>query len=253
MVLGDCRAGAFLPPVGVVDGACDEQAVVIIDIVSGGVLLVVEKVLHRGHEVGQLLAAETIGEGLHLDVLVSVHHVDLAGHESHAELAVIGNGPVTSLTGLGGDEDDAVRTLGSIDCRGGGILQNGDGFDVGGVYHVAGNPDRSVYHVERVVAGVDRTITADAETGASAGTSREGGNLYAGHLSCHVLEDIEARGPFGQGLSVNLGDGGSQVLADHGTVTDDHGLVQHVHVFRHYDVEQRPAVQPDDLVLHADH
>ena len=161
---------------------------------------------------------------------------------------------------LGGDEDDAVRALRSIDGRGRGVLEDlhtddigrvdgGEGRD-GGYLSVAeaaetevtagiaaALDDDTVDDIQRLRIGVDRSLAADAD-----GRGRTGGS---GSLHCRdtggaALEGLVEVGDDGA-LEVRLlhRDGSAgEVAAFHRTVADDDDFVQELSVFSQRDRER---------------
>ena len=115
-----------------------------------------------------------------------VHHVDPAGLAAHGEHSVIGELRLAGLTVLGGDEDDTVGALRSVDrCRRG-VLQDLHRDDVGRVdggqrgdrgdltvseateTEIASRvasalDDHTVDNVERLSVGVDSRLSTDTD------------------------------------------------------------------------------------------
>ena len=209
-----------------------------------------------------------------LGKLAEVHHVDAAHLAGNGEHAVVGELRLTRLAVLGGDEDDAVRSLGAVDGRRGGILEDFHGHDVGRVDGrergnggnlaiseasetevpagiAAALDDDTVDDVQRFRIGIHRRLAADADGGG--GTRRTGG-LDRGDTRGTSLEGLVQVGDDGplQVLFLHGYGSAGKVAPLHGTVTHDDDLVEEFGVFLQEDVDRGLAAHGDLLRCIAD-
>ena len=168
------------------------------------------------------------GESLvgQVDILLGTHGVNTvevslldtpAGVEGDVDLAV-------ALALLGGHENDAVGGTGTVDGRGGGILQDVDGLDVSGVERTDGAARHAVDDVKGA-GGTGRTQTADGDRIAVPGLA---GGLHDVHARNGTVEGSDGVGGlllFDEVSGDADGRSGDETLAL-GTVTDDDGLVK---------------------------
>ena len=109
--------------------------------------------------------------------------------------------PLANLSFLGGDENDAVGTTGTIDSCGGDVFQyfytldvvgidggqgiqtSFNGTDTRGVIGCILEIDKAVDHVERFVGGVDRVTATNADVTVGARLSAAGCHVESSHLS----------------------------------------------------------------------
>ena len=137
------------------------------------------------------------------------------------------------LAPVGGDDDDTVRGAGTIDGGGGGILQDLDGFDVGGVDVLDAHRGGHAVHDVQRVGVVQRTDTADADAGLR---SRVAGrvDVHAGDAALEGGHHVEGRTVLDI-LHGNDRDGTGEVALALGRVTDHDHLVQHLVIFLEHD------------------
>ena len=117
------------------------------------------------------------------------------------------------LGALGGDDDDAVGGLCTVDGGRGSILQHLDGLHVVAVedrtHILAGH--HSVNHVERTVGiAAERRGTANRRVGAQTARCTIGGDVHTGHTALQRLDDI-ARGDVGHVLHLHYRNGTREV------------------------------------------
>ena len=161
---------------------------------------------------------------VHVQDFIGTRHV---GH-AHVRGEVHLRGLVAAAL-LGGDEHDAVRRAGTIDGRGGGVLE-----DLHRLYVVRGEVrdgvgtfahGDTVHDVQRVVGRCDGTVTADADRHAGARKAAGLLDLDAGHLALDEAGSL-GNGPQGGVFGGNDGHGRGEVLLAHGAVADGHDGVQ---------------------------
>ena len=152
------------------------------------------------------------------------------------------------LAGLalaGGHEDNAIRRTGTVDGRGGGILEDIDGLDIGGV------------QVVQVAAG--HTVDDDERSGGTGGSETADGDVVTGTRNTARLNDIHARHGAVKGtqriggvllldfVTGNVDRGTGQEFLLLGTITDDDGLIQEFRVFLERDVDDGTSAYGNGL------
>ncbi len=160
------------------------------------------EVLRRGEQIVQLIGP--------LDALIELDRV----------FRLVGR------TALGSYHDNAVGGTRTVDGGRGGVLQNFDRFDVGGVD--VGQRQRageSVDHHQRLAVGRDRAGAAHADRGGD--THLRGGivDLKTGDLALQGGRQVRC-GTVGDGVAVEFRNRTREVRFHLGTVTDHDHLVQ---------------------------
>ena len=210
-----------------------------------------------------------------LGELAQVQQADALGLALDGEHAVVGEFGAAGFTALGGDEHNAVSTLGTVNGGGRGILQDFHAHDVRGVDggqrgnrgngtvtqgiaqtevcagRTAALNDDTIYHVQRLRIGVDGGLTTHADGGAG---TRSTGSLYCGNTGCTALEGLVDVGDDGALDGVFLhGDGcAGKVALFHGTVTHDDNLVQEFGILFQDNVDDFLGANGDFLRCIAD-
>ena len=183
----------------------------------------------------QQVLIEVADVGLVVDVFLGAEDLGLLAEGLQGEAAVVGHGRVSFLAGLGGDEDDAVTCLRTVDGGGGGILEDLHGLDHGRIEVLDVVHLQAVHDEERSdVAGVGG-VTADTDI--STGTRSTGGvdDLDTGGLALEGGGGIR-RGTVLQVVRTYGSHGAGQVTLPLHAVTDDHGLFQHLGILLEDDV-----------------
>ena len=153
-----CGAGCIIlhhqaPPVrdGIVVGVGFIVLHPVLDLVGGveleescGVVVVVKKLVRHLEEAGY------------------THHIRLCRRDFQAELTRVGEAEVGLVAALGGDEDDARSSLGSIDGGGRSILQHGDALHVGRIHVIHAAHLHAVHYIKRI-GSADGGDTADTD------------------------------------------------------------------------------------------
>ena len=228
-----------------------------------------EEIVGRKHAVGDFRAPALPGSVVSIGVLefVPIDGVLEIGR------AVEGHAGLAGDALLGGDQDDAVGGLGTVQGGSGSTLQDGDALDIVGVEvadtvtvvegshtaravgvtaDVGGAAHRhAVDDVERFVAAVDRTETTDGDlrrsthTGGRLGDRHTGGLTGQGgdHVGCAVAGDF-----FGGDHLFGIRQGLRRTGDAEG---GDHGLFQDV-VAVHNDVHDVSSGDFDDDFVIAD-
>ena len=204
-----------------------------------------------------------------------IQEADTAGLALDGDHTVIGEFSVSALTALGGDEDNAVCTLGTVDGRCRGVLQDFHRHDIGGVDgRQRGNggnstvaegitqtegstagarnlDDNAINHIKRLCTCIDGRLTTDADGG---GGTRSTGGLYRGDTGGTALQGLVQVGDDGALDGVFLhGDGSAGHIALlHSTVTHDDDFVEEFGIFRQFHVDDRLAAHNDFLRCIAD-
>ena len=189
---------------------------------AGGIVVVIEKFIGHFQETGD------------------THHIGLCRGDFQTELTGVSEAEVGFVAALGGDEDNACCSLGSIDGGSRSILQHGDTLHVGGVHIVHAAHLHSVHYIKRI-GGADGGDTSHADGTCRSARSRvvagdhnsgkgalEGGGKGGGLLG---LDVFPAHGCHGTG----------EVFALDSAVTDDDNLVEKlgVRLQGHFDVGPR--------------
>ena len=184
-------------------------------------------------------AAEAV---LHvLTELVAAKNVKFLRHGSDADATVVGDLRAAVLaTFLGGDDDDTVGGTRTVDGSGGGILQHGEAGDVFRIDHCQGVGKtlhafvvhgETVDDDERVVGGVERRTTADADGSVGTRRTTRGGDIDTGNLTNeHVLRI--GRDALGHFVGFDGGHRTGGVCLLHFGVADHHRLVEGGVVFK---------------------
>ena len=121
---------------------------------------------------------------------------------------------------MGRDHDHTVRATGTVDGRGSRILEHVDALDVVGGDVGQGTGERdAVEDDERVVGGVQGTLTADTDAHGLARTGGGLGELDTGDTALQGVGDVVGR-DLAEALAGDGGDGTGHVRAAGGTVTD---------------------------------
>ena len=252
-LVGDGETGGHPPVAAVLDDALDvaipEGGIPVGRLGAGAhrqVVLLVGS--HPGdgiHPVGPRPVGERIGEGIsrpqgivrivvrHLVAeqgeLGGIHRIQPARKARDAGLQVQGDPGLGDLrTPLpGGHDDDAVGTLCPVDGRGRGVLQDGDGLDIGGidVAEVLHGVDDPVHDDERLVGGRDGARPPDADGGRRRRVARGRHDVGAGHAALQRLVD-GGYGRIGDIRHLDMGHGACQVGLAGLAVADDHHFVE---------------------------
>ena len=210
-----------------------------------------------------------------LGEFAQVQQVDATGLALQGDHAVVGEFRIAAPTALGGDEDDTVRTLGTVDSRRGSILEDFHADDIGrvdrgqrgdrgdgtvaervaqtevGAALAAALHDDAVNDVQRFGVGVDGRLATDADGGRGARSTGGLDCLDTGRTALEGLVDVGNDGTL-DGVFLH-GDGGAgKVALFHGTVTDDDDLVEQFGIFKQQDVDDGLVADHDFLLLVAD-
>ena len=148
---------------------------------------------------------------------------------------------LADLALAGGHEDNAVRRTGTVDGRGGGILQDVDGLDVSGV------------QVLQVTAG--HAVDNDERARGTGGADTTDGNVVTRARTTTGLDDVHTRDGAVQGaervgrallLDLVTGDVNRRAREETlllRTVTDNDRLIEEFGVFLEHDIDGRTPVQ----------
>ena len=177
----------------------------------------------------------------HLTEFVAAEDVKLLGKRSDADTTVVGDLRTAVLAAfLGGDDDDTVGSARTVDGSGGSILQDGEAGDVFRIDHCQGVGKtlhafvvhgETVDDDERVVGGVERRTTADADGSVGTRRTTRGGDIDTGNLTNeHVLRI--GRDALGHFVGFDGGHRTGGVCLLHFGVADHHRLVEGGVVFK---------------------
>ena len=203
------------------------------------VLVVMVAVLGADAEVLQhvIVVGRVVVAGIaerELQVVQRIEHVvDLRRGVLDLDIAVVGHAGLALKRTLGRHDDDACGTAATVDGRGGGVLQDVDALDLVGRYVGEVIHRETIHEDERVVRTGDGLGTADADgRGCSRGLAAHG-HHDAGHFALQSFGHVGHRNL--QVFRANGRHGTGQVADLDGTVTDDHGLFEHLRVIREGD------------------
>ena len=182
--------------------------------------------------------AQQAGRVLEVDVLFGFHHLRVMAQGAPGELIIVEDTSVLGLrAALGGDEDDTVTGLRTIDGGGSGVLQDLHGLDHGRIQVLDVVHFQAIHDQERAEAGTAvGGDTADADMGLFTRSARIGIDLDTGGLA------LQGGGGIGGGtVHQFLGTDGrhrtGEVALALDTVADDHGLIQEFGVLLQDDLD----------------
>ena len=189
----------------------------------------------------QLLAGALAGLRLEVDEFFGIQDLGPVTQRSDGKLVVVEDGAVLALgigTVLGGDEDDAVTGLRTIDGGRCGILQHLHGLDHGRVQILDVVHLEAVHDKERTQAGAAvGGDTAHADVGRFAGGAGVGVHLHAGGLALQGGGGIRS-GPVGQFFGADRGHGTGEVALALYAVTDNHRLFDGFYILFQDDIKE---------------
>ena len=212
---------------------------VVLDIFAGVVLIPAAR--------GQIVVTQFVDRR---HVVGGVHVLRLLGLEVESERIVIGDARARLAGTLGGDEDDARRSLRSVDRSRCGVFQHGDVLDVVGVDVVDRAGHAVDQHIRVGCAVGHRGDAADADRGRTARRRVGAGDRHTRHGALKGLRDGRALAVEDRFAS-DRGERPRQVLFPHGAVTYDHHLVHRGALFLEHDVEGGAAADGKGLGLVA--
>ena len=248
VVLDDTVAGGFLDPVRIGGGGTLHlsgafQVLGDVHLVQLGAVEVVvpvegiaEAVLVRVHLVVHGCAPEGFTEFL------GVHDIELVDVGGDCDGGVEGDAHLAALSFLSGDDDHTVGSAGTVDGRGGGVLQELDALDVIGVHRADTGCRDTVHNVQRgsPVHGAD---TTDLD-GSRRVRRTAGGDAYAGDLALeglHRVTDVHFLG----GAHVDDGHGTGEVGLLFSGITGNDDLVKQLAVLFENNIHLRGG--PEDF------
>ncbi len=219
--------------IGIVDPLVAAVADLLHDPGAFGILRhVVHAGQHLGHVVGGVVGVVLAGVGRP----ELVHGIDgpvAAGLEvggdrrlfpAHAA-AVTDRGLATLFgTGLGRHENDAVRSAGTVDGGGRGILDHGNALHIGGIH--AGEVTFGTVDEDQRVGRVDGGDTADVQASGGARVTGRGGDVQARDRTLEHVRQV-VRGTVLEFLGIHRRDGAGEVHLLLDAVAHDHGFLQH--------------------------
>ena len=169
--------------------------------------------------------------------LLRIHHLQAAlQHRLHAGRELeIDRRLLPLLRRLGRDDDDAARTLRTVDGRRSGILEHGERLHVVGVERTA---DDAVHHVERVAGCGDGARAADTDRSLRTGLPRSIIDQHAGGLALEHVPDV-GRGDVGELLRVERNHGARKLRLALRRITHHDHLVEAVRLRLELHVDRR--------------
>ena len=247
--------------VDIVEGG-EEMTLVVATLEGDAVLLAPAGSEHRVIPVGilsvifvgvQEILVDVADVGLVFDVVLGAEDVGFLAQGLEGEAAVVGDAGVAVVgsAALGGDEDDTVTCLRTVDSGGGSVLQDLHGLDHGRIEVLDVIHLQTIDDEERSDRTGVRGITADTDR--STLTRSTGGvdDLDTGSLTLEGGGSVR-RGAVLQVFRAHGGDGTGQVALLLDAVTDNHGLFEHLSVLLEDDVVIGLAPDDESLALVAD-
>ena len=148
---------------------------------------------------------------------------------------VVVDGSLAQLTLLGGHENDAIGSTGTVDGSRGSVLQHLDALDVGGIYalHAVLVGRHAVDDIQGF-GTVDGSDTADADHRFGTRLTRGRRHLHTGGHALQGVLGAQTRLTV-QVVGTHLGDGGRHDALLLDAVADDDDVVQHLSIFAHHD------------------
>ena len=175
------------------------------------------------------------------------HVVLLQRFRVDAPLGVDRHDGVARLRLFGGDHNHAVGAAGAVQSVRSGVLEDGHRLDVVRVQVVqVAFIGHAIHNPERLLAGVDRTETADADRGGLAEISRRAGGLHTGHAADQSRRHV---GGLHLGNLIRFYDGsrtGESLFLCRTEGHDDH-IVDRLRILLHRDVD--PGFSGDRQLL----
>ena len=187
-----------------------------------GLGIVGREVVRLGHRTGELIE------------FGGVHRFEAAGQralDTGSDLEF--DFGLVLVAALGGHDDDTAGSGGTVESRGGSVLQDGDGLNIVGVEGTTGD---TVYDVERAGTGGDGPGTADADVG---GLARTAGTVHDDDARDLALEHVTDIGgaDVAEFLTAHGNDGAGQLGLFLGRVTEDDDLFEDGIVLGQHDVD----------------
>ncbi len=168
----------------------------------------------------------------------------------HAVEAVVGDGDLAALALLGGNQDDAVRTTGTVDGAGSSVLEDVDAFNVGRVECVDVAARHTVDYIQRSI-GTGGTHTADVDVVAGTRLTIGAHDAHAGRGGLHGSEGAGGV-ELGQLFTLDLDGGAGHELLLLDAVTDHDRFFEKLGIFLKEHFENRAVSDRDHLSLVTD-
>ena len=194
--------------------------------------------------------SEAAGSEAHVpvDELFRVQDLGITAEGGAGVLEVVEDPAVLGLgTALGGDEDDTVTCLRTVDGGGSGVLQDLHGFDHGRIQVLDVVHFQTVHDHERSETGAAvGGDTADADVGLFARGAGVGVDLHAGGLALQGGGGVGG-GTVHQFLRTDRRHRTGEVTLALDAVADDHGLLKELGIFQEDDVDDVPVTDRNHL------
>ena len=202
------------------------------------------KAVAIGHEVVLVHVIDILGPLVGVEGVVARN-----GAGGDTDIGLEGDLGATLATALGGDDDDAVRTAGTIERTGGSVLDDGHRLDVVGVEGV----DRAVVRhavndIERGGGSVDGTVTADDHGSARTRLTGTGSGLDTGGHTVEGLGDV-GDGPLFDLLGLDRLGRSREGLFLRRTISDDEHVGKHFRIGLECDGNHPVSGSVDDYLF----
>ena len=214
---------------------------------------------------GDLIRTDEVENSLVLifDIGVGIHHLEHLGRLGETDTHIIGDLGLALAALLGGDEDDAARSTGTVQRGGSRILEDLDGGDVGrvdvrkgvglgvGVGDHAGSDRNAIHDVQRIRTGGDGADATDEDLGLGTGAAARRRHLHTGSLTLQHGVEADVRGILEQ-IGLDGGNGSRHRLGTLGTVSHDDDILESLRIGTQGDVDRVAAFDGDLLVQITD-
>ena len=175
------------------------------------------------------------------------HQIEVVQHLIHAPIRVERNGGLANLTFLRGNQDNAVRSTGTIDSGSGSVFQHFDRLNIGCTQIVDIRHGHSIHDIQRLSV-VDRTDTTDTDRSRLTRRTGTGGNRHAGSQTLQSGRDI-SHGLTGDILLAHGRDRSRNITLLHCSVANDHDLIQSLRILPQGDLQDR-LIANSNLLVH---
>ena len=205
-----------------------------------------------------IVVGEDPGKALILQLLLRVQQVVVGEVRYGApDGPIVPQLELTALHRACRDDDDTGRALGSVECGGGGVAEDGDGLDVVHIHiedEVRGD-DRPIDHEDRHIGlALKGGSPADIQLRLRIGVGAHQGVVYRDDTGDEGLDALhDALGPHGHHLLlIDRGGGAGEAILALCLKSGHHHLLEELGVFLHHHGDVIPRLDLHFLSLEAD-
>ena len=175
--------------------------------------------------------------GLQFYKFVCIHHRNSTRYMLHGYATIITQLRLTNLSFLCSNDNNTIRTTGTVNSRSWCILQNIQRFNIRRV-DSAGNScifyGETINHIKRRVILCQRVVTTNHDVHGSARRTFAGRHVHTGNTSSQVLVERADR-RIQQFIHICLSHGTGQVFLSYFLVTYYYYFIQYLRIFFQYD------------------